>query len=146
MKIIKYHDVIDATGYSDYLLEIKDALPKGAYQFASDKNHYDFGAYCTHDLKFYSFEIKDNTEINAILQLKKNKFKHDKDLIISYMNCRDISIRLDDDIKESCLDDIVIDEITMDNLSGYVIHEIRFISGTLSIKCKDLEAVWGDIS
>jgi len=37
MKIIKYTDVITADGYSEYLKEIRDKLPIGAFEFASNE-------------------------------------------------------------------------------------------------------------
>ena len=72
MKIVKYDDVISADGYEEYLLTIADKIPNNAYKFASDSNRYDFyGRYCTHDLKFLSFEINESNGIFATLKLKK---------------------------------------------------------------------------
>ena len=58
MKAIKYEGIIDVSGYSDYLHQIKDLLPPGALTFAEDINHYNFYSnYCTHDLRFNRISI-----------------------------------------------------------------------------------------
>ena len=65
-------------------------------------------------------------------------------MIIKYELCNKIEITLDENSISEKLHDVVIDEISLCDSFIDVVHEIRFLNGNLSIKCKDLKAEWID--
>ena len=146
MKIIKYKDTIDVTAYSDYLKSVEGKMPENAYRFASNKFHYDFySSYCTHDLKFGRLCISYDKDEKLCyeFQLSKNKFKHEKGLIIYYYDVREITVKdKSDDKGEIFVDELIIDELFYDEKKKLIIHELQFIYKEVIILCKDVDAQW----
>ena len=146
MKVITYDGVIDLTNYNEYLSSIRTALPPGALKFASDENHYNFySCYCIHDLKFGSLIINESDKLNVTLMLKGNTLKHEKDLVLQYNVCSSLSISFERGFLGNKLSDVVIDEISTESDTANVVHEIKFVNGTLLVSCGDLEAIWKNL-
>jgi hypothetical protein len=144
MKYIKHEHIIDVINYLNQLPILQNSLPVGAYEFASDKNHYNFiGDYNVHDLTVEKIEMEDKEgKINAKIYFNKNKFKHTKDLVVEYKNVFSISIERtnEDIIHKDKFGDLIVDEILPAN--NTVTHEILFTNTKINICCGDLFANW----
>ncbi len=148
MKVIKYETTIDVSDYGKYLKSIKKYIPINAYTFASETGHYDFySRNCTHDLQLGSIEISYSLEnrLQYFLNLKGSKFKHDKDLKIEYIDVQLFKIHCkNENLTEDVLykDDVKIDEVSLDEISNLVCHEIQLYNYEIIILCKDLIHEW----
>ncbi|MCD9585868.1 hypothetical protein [Tenacibaculum maritimum] len=148
MKIIEHETVMDVSNYGEYLESIKEQMPINAYNFASEKGHYDFyGRNCTHDLQLDKIEVFYSLEnrLQYLLHLKGNEFKHDKDLKIEYVEVQSFKINCkNNNLNEDVLykDDIKIDEVSLDKSSNLICHEIQFHNYEILILCKDLIHKW----
>jgi hypothetical protein len=143
MRAIKYEGVIDVSGYPAYLHKIAALLPARALSFAQDEGHYNFyGKRCTHDLSFGHIAITNSGQMSYTLFLNKSPFKHEQNLSIHYYGVIEFKInRLKEDC-ENTIDDLIIDEISLDDSELFVRHEIQFWGAEIIVICRDLEAQW----
>jgi hypothetical protein len=135
---------LDPRAYLAELPHLRDALPSGAWSFASDPAHYDIGSatYCVKDLELAGIHLATDKSGGLVLEFGPNRWKHDSGLRISYSGVRHFSIDYDHSIDWMRVDTVLLDEILPDEDGGCV-HEIALTDASITVRCEDLQAVWG---
>jgi hypothetical protein len=136
---------LDAGAYLAELPKLRDTLPAGARAFASDPAHYDMGhgnARCVKDLELAGVHLATDKSGGLVLEFGPNQWKHDSGLRISYSGVRHFSVDYDHSIDWMLVDTVLLDEILPDEDGGCV-HEIALTDAIITVRCQDLEAVWG---
>jgi hypothetical protein len=131
--------VLDPTRYLVQLPSIAGDLPPGARDFATDKEHYDFGSRrCVKDLTLRA--VRDVGSDEMEIEFRHNCWKHDHDLVIRYAGVSGFATDPADEGRGTALGAVILDEILPhgDGCS----HEIACRGGTLTILCRDLRATW----
>jgi hypothetical protein len=149
MKAIKYlferrGTTIFIEDYPEYLDKVKSVLPENVYKFASYDEHYDFySKYCTHDLTFEKFYFNNlENGVNIIIILKGSPFKHTSDLEIEYFNVSNLFVSKEKDEQNEPFSDLIIDEISIDEVTQLCVHELAFYGGNIKIYFQDLKFKW----
>lgn len=136
---------LDPSPYLDELPKLRDELPFGARAFASDPAHYDMGrgnTRCVKDLELSGIHLATDKSGGLVLEFGPNQWKHDSGLRISYSGVRHFSIDYDHSIDWMQVDTVLLDEILPDE-DGGCLHEIALTDASITVRCRDLEAVWG---
>ncbi|MFF7840906.1 hypothetical protein ACFZC6_19070 [Streptomyces ossamyceticus] len=130
--------VLDPTSYLDHLPSIAGELPPGARAFATDPAHYDFrGLRCVKDLELRHLRVT-GTDGDALeARFLHNCWKHDADLVIRYTGVARWTTTTP---AAEDLSTLILDEV-LPHPRGCR-HEAAFRDGTLTVVCRDLDAVW----
>ncbi|MFI0778132.1 hypothetical protein [Streptomyces sp. NPDC021212] len=136
---------VDASAYLAELPRLRDALPPGARAFVSDAAHFDFGSgtRCVKDLGLAGVDIPGGKGGGLTLTFSPNKWKHDSGLRIRYAGVRHFSIDYAHAIDWMETDTVLLDEILPHDAGCS--HEIALTDAVITVHCRDLEAVWGDV-
>ncbi|MGW1889555.1 hypothetical protein ACWCP6_04735 [Streptomyces sp. NPDC002004] len=136
---------LDPRAYLAELPQLRGHLPAGAWSFVSDPGHYDIAGAtrCVKDLELAGIHLATDKSGGLILEFAPNAFKHDHGLRISYSGVRHFSIDYEHSIDWMRVDTVLLDEILPDEDGGCV-HEIELTDARITVRCQDLEAVWGD--
>ncbi|MEU6667199.1 hypothetical protein [Streptomyces sp. NPDC046727] len=141
----------DGSGFfldpSDYLAELprlRDVLPPGAWAFVSEPGHYDIprADRCVKDLELAGIHPATDKSGRLVLDFAPNPFKHESGLRISYTGVRRFSIEYHHAIDWMRVDTVLLDEILPDEDGGCV-HEIALTDASITVRCEDMEAMWG---
>lgn len=132
---------INPLAYLDQLADLAPQLPPGARAFAVDPDHYDFhGERCVKDLKIEQLRFGADDDGGTFeIHFRHNCWKHEEDLRITYRRLS--TLTLDNDPDDKWGDQIVILDEVLPHERGCS-HEIACHTGTLTIVCGDLDAVW----
>jgi hypothetical protein len=131
--------VLDPSRYLKQLPSIAGDLPPGARSFATDTGHYDFrSSRCVKDLTLRA--VRGTGEEEVEVEFQHNCWKHDQDLLIRYSGVSSLTVDPADEDRGTDLGAVILDEILPygDGCS----HEIACWDGTLTIVCRDLQAIW----
>lgn len=132
----------DAQAYLAELPRLRDALPPGAWNFASDPGHYSMrNTRCVKDLELSGIDVATDKSGRLTLQFSPNEWKHDTGLTINYSGLRHFSINYQDEVDWMQADTVLLDEILPDQDEGCV-HEIALSDASIVVRSKDLQAVW----
>lgn len=135
---------LDARAYLALLPTLAGELPPGARAFATEPGHYDFyGERCVKDLKPQSL-LRGEADGEAWVQLglRHNCWKHEEDLSIRYTGVASLSLDCPDPAEWPSLN---FTEVTLDEILPHehgCSHEIGFLTGSLTVVCRDLTATW----
>lgn len=134
-------NLINPLSYLDQLSDLAPRLPPGARAFATDPDHYDFvGERCVKDLTIDTLRFgADDDGATFEVLLRHNCWKHEEDLRIAYRGLSALNMVNDPEDKWGG-QIVVLDEILPHDLGCS--HEIACHTGTLTIVCEDLEALW----
>lgn len=138
---------VDPRAYLAELPHLRAALPPGARSFATDPGHYDIAAAtrCVKDLELAGIHVATDKSGGLVLKFAPNKFKHDCGLRINYSGVTHFSIDYEHSIDWMSVDTVLLDEILPDEDAG-CLHEIALTDASITVRCEDLQAVWGDAS
>ncbi|MFI6357963.1 hypothetical protein ACIBJF_36270 [Streptomyces sp. NPDC050743] len=137
---------LDPRPYLAELPKISEQLPPGAREFACDPAHYDMGhgnTHCVKDLEFSGVQVATDKSGGLTLEFAPNQWKHDTGLRISYSGVTHFSIDYRHSIDWMLVDTVLLDEILPDE-DGGCLHEIALTDASITVRCEDLQAVWGD--
>ncbi|MFI1364948.1 hypothetical protein [Streptomyces griseochromogenes] len=136
---------LDAGAYLAELPRLRPQLPPGARSFASDPEHYDIGGAtrCVKDLELAGVHLAVDKSGGLVLEFAPNKWKHGSGLRITYSGVRHFSIEYEHSIDWMGVDTVLLDEI-LPAEDGGCLHEIALTDASITVRCQDLEAVWGD--
>ncbi|MFI5716302.1 hypothetical protein [Nocardia sp. NPDC051750] len=135
--------VLDPTVYLKLLPTFAENLPVGARAFATHAQHYDFAApRCIKDLGPDTVLAGDTAGDRWLeLGFRHNCWKHEEDLVIRYSGVREMfptsSFHPPTWAEHNT---ITLDEV-LPHETGCR-HEIRLLSGSITIISRDLEARW----
>lgn len=131
--------VLDPSRYLEQLPSICGDLPPGARAFATDTDHYDFrSSRCVKDLTLRAVRGADGEEMEV--EFQHNCWKHSHDLLIRYAGVSSFIIDPVEEDQGTDLGAVMLDEILP--YRGGCSHEIACWGGTLTIVCRDLQAIW----
>jgi hypothetical protein len=139
---------VDPRAYLAELPKFSEGLPDGAREFATDPAHYALGSgnsHCVKDLELSGIQVATDKSGGLTLEFAPNKFKHDAGLRISYSGVTHFSIDYEHSIDWMLVDTVLLDEILPDE-DGGCLHEIALTDASITVRCADLQAVWGDAS
>jgi len=130
---------LDPEPYLGVLPELAAKLPPGARAFAEAPEHYDFShVECVKDLWLQSIEHTDDA---ATLAFTANKWKHDRDLTLTYSGVVEVTF---EGQRQVCTDarfgSLMLDELLPTD-TGFT-HEFMLTSGIVKITARDLTAEW----
>ncbi|BCM66044.1 MULTISPECIES: hypothetical protein [Streptomyces] len=150
MRFVKahWHDhgfLVDASAYLAELPRLGNALPPGARSFATDPGHYDIAGAgrCVKDLELAGIHLATDKSGGLVLDFAPNRFKHDSGLRITYARVTHFSVDYEHSIDWMAVDTVLLDEILPDENGGCV-HEIALTDAVITVRCEDLQAVWGE--
>ncbi|MGW1867503.1 hypothetical protein ACWCPS_18270 [Streptomyces mauvecolor] len=133
---------LDSTAYLAELPRIQEELPPGARAFASDAGHYSMGSSrCVKDLELAGIHVVTDKSGTLTLEFTGNQWKHEAGLSIRYAKVSHFSIDYEHSVDWMQADTVLLDEILPDN--GGCIHEIALTDAAITVRCEDLDAVWG---
>ncbi|MGN5378279.1 hypothetical protein ACQ4WX_14275 [Streptomyces lasalocidi] len=135
---------VDPRAYLDELPCLRDELPPGAWAFVSGPGHYDIpGAIrCVKDLELAGIHLATDKSGGLVLEFAPNRWKHDVGLRIGYTGVRHFAVDHHRAIDWMRVDTVLLDEVLPDGDGGCA-HEIELTDATVTVRCDDLEAVWG---
>lgn len=142
---------VDPQPYLDVLPRLGALLPEGAYRFVTDADHYDFfSERSVKDLKIDRLELSDSfAAVGINLHLGYNELPDVPRLTIGYREVAHLSVDVragfqvrSDWVAQRIkrLGGVLTDEVLPDSLG--CTHVIEMVHGTISITCRDLDAVW----
>lgn len=137
---MKYVKSLDPTDYLERLPSFTDELPPGARAFATEPGHYDFmGKRCVKDLKLKSVRFHHDEDRTLDIDFRHNCWKHEDDLTIHYVGVKGFTADIG---RESPWWEqvVTLDEVLP--VSAGCQHEIAFLTGSITIRCRDLTAIW----
>ncbi|MFS4109441.1 hypothetical protein [Streptomyces sp. PD-S100-1] len=137
---------VDPRAYLAELPTFQDQLPAGARKFACDPAHYALGhgnSRCVKDLELSGIHAPTDKSGGLTLECAPNQWKHDSGLRISYSGVTHFSVDYEHAIDWMPVDTVLLDEILPDEDGGCV-HEISLTDATITVRCQDLRAEWGD--
>ncbi|WP_327579095.1 MULTISPECIES: hypothetical protein [unclassified Streptomyces] len=137
---------LDPRAYLAELPKLRDQLPVGAWLFASDPAHYDMGrgnSHCVKDLELSGIQVATDKSGGLTLDFAPNQWKHDSGLRVTYSGVTHFSIDYEHSIDWMPVDAVLLDEI-LPGEDGGCVHEIALTDANITVRCQDLEAVWGD--
>ncbi|MFI5668156.1 hypothetical protein [Streptomyces sp. NPDC051704] len=135
---------LDPSAYLIELPQMRDALPAGAWAFASYAEHYSMrSARSVKDLELAGISVPTDKRGVLTLEFSANQWKHESGLRIRYSGVSHFSIEYDQSIDWMQADTVLLDEILPrhDGCS----HEIALTDASITVHCQDLEAVWGAV-
>lgn len=133
---------LDPSSYLAELPHMRDALPAGAWAFASDVEHYRMrSSRCVKDLELAGISVPADKCGVLTLEFAPNQWKHESGLRIRYSGVSHFSIDYDQSIDWMQTDTVLLDEILP--REGGCLHEITLTDASIIVHCQDLEAVWG---
>ncbi|MGE6737389.1 hypothetical protein, partial [Streptomyces sp. NPDC059900] len=127
---------------------LREALPDGAWAFASDPEHYAFASVrCVKDLELTDICLPTKTARGttgrASLTFAPNRWKHDEGLRIEYEGVTRFSIDYARSIDWTQAITLLLDEVLpCDAECGEVTHEMELTDATITVHCADLTATW----
>lgn len=131
-----------ADAYLAKLPELREQLPPGAWEFASDPDHYRFsGRRCVKDLGLLAVTVPGAAGRNAAITFSPNEWKHDEGLTIEYSGALRVEVERRREIDWMETDTVVLDEILPHE--GGLRHEIELADSTIVVHAADLRAAWG---
>ncbi|MFB8179870.1 hypothetical protein ACFC8N_28355 [Streptomyces sp. NPDC055966] len=135
---------LDPRAYLHELPRLRGELPPGAWAFVSDPGHYDIpgAARCVKDLELAGVRLATDRSGGLVLEFAPNRWKHDSGLRVSYSGVRHFAVDYHRAIDWMAVDTVLLDEVLPDENGGCV-HEIELTDATVTVRCDDLEAVWG---
>ncbi|MEU1012681.1 hypothetical protein ACIP4Y_06210 [Streptomyces sp. NPDC088810] len=135
---------VDPSAYLAELPRLRGVLPPGAWAFVSEPGHYDIprADRCVKDLELAGIRPATDKSGRLVLEFAPNRFKHESGLRLSYTGVRHFSIDYAHSIDWMAVDTVLLDEILPDEDGGCV-HEIALTDARITVRCQDLEAVWG---
>ncbi|GHJ40490.1 hypothetical protein [Streptomyces sp. TS71-3] len=134
---------VDPQSYLAELPKLRDQLPPGAWEFASDPAHYSMSStHCVKDLELSGIHLATDKSGRLTLEFAPNEWKHDTGLTITYSGVRHFSIDYQQEIDWMPADAILLDEILPDQ-DGGCIHEMALTDASITVRSNDLRAVWG---
>lgn len=138
---------VDPGAYLAELPRLRADLPPGARSFATDPGHYDIAGAtrCVKDLELAGVHPATDKSGLLVLDFAPNQFKHDSGLRISYSRVTHFSVDYEHSIDWMLVDTVLLDEI-LPAEDGGCTHEIALTDASITVRCKDLEAVWGGTS
>ncbi|SCG00026.1 hypothetical protein GA0115256_141357 [Streptomyces sp. DconLS] len=80
---------------------------------------------------------------NLVLEFAPNQWKHDVGLRINYSGVKHFSIDYAHAVEWMLVDTVLLDEI-LPYEDGGCTHEIALTDASITVRCEDLKAVWGD--
>ncbi|MDI3405408.1 hypothetical protein [Streptomyces cavernicola] len=135
---------LDPTAYLDELPGLQATLPPGAWNFASEADHYSMRApRCVKDLELSNISVPVRKEGRLSLGFSANPWKHESGLNIEYFQVSRFSVESDHEIDWMQGDTVLLDEILP--FSGGCRHEIALTDSLIIVECEDLVATWGDV-
>lgn len=136
---------LDPRAYLAELPRLRAGLPPGARSFATDPGHYDVAGAtrCVKDLELAGIHPATDKTGGLVLDFAPNAFKHHSGLRISYSGVRHFSIDHQHSIDWMNVDTVLLDEI-LPGEDGGCLHEIALTDASITVRCEDLRAVWGD--
>ncbi|UFR05260.1 hypothetical protein KBP30_30670 [Streptomyces sp. Go40/10] len=139
-----YGFFLDPSAYLAELPRLRGVLPPGAWAFVSEPGHYDIprADRCVKDLELAGIHPATDKSGRLVLEFAPNRFKHESGLRISYTGVRHLSVDYEHSIDWMAVDTALLDEILPDEDGGCV-HEIALTDARITVRCRDLEAVWG---
>lgn len=133
---------LDPSPYLAELPQLRDALPTGAWAFASDAEHYRMrSSRCVKDLELAGISVPTDKSGDLVLEFAPNQWKHESGLRVRYFGVSHFSIDYDQTIDWMQADTVLLDEI-LPREDG-CLHEIALTDSSITVHCRDLEAVWG---
>lgn len=149
MKFVKAEWDAEMHGFdldpSDYLAElpkVRDALPPGAWAYASDAEHYSMrGSRCVKDLELAAISVPTDKRGILVIDFAANQWKHECGLRLRYSGVSHFSIDYDRLIDWMQADTVLLDEILP--REGGCLHEIALTDASITFHCQDIEAMWG---
>ncbi|MFD4131235.1 hypothetical protein [Streptomyces goshikiensis] len=134
---------LDPSAYLAELQNMRDELPAGAWAFASDAEHYSMrSSRCVKDLELAAISVPTDKRGVLTLEFSANQWKHESGLLIRYSGVSHFSIDYDQSIDWMQADAVLLDEI-LPRQDG-CLHEIALTDASITVHCRDLEAIWGD--
>ncbi|MEU9985422.1 hypothetical protein AB0E10_01205 [Streptomyces sp. NPDC048045] len=136
---------VDPSAYLAELPKLRDQLPAGAWAFASDPAHYGLGhgnSHCVKDLELSGIQVDTDKSGGLTLEFAPHRWKHDSGLRISYSGVTHFSIDYEHAIDWMLVDTVLLDEI-LPYEGGGCVHEIALTDASITVRCEDLQAVWG---
>ncbi|GHH70877.1 hypothetical protein GCM10018793_05630 [Streptomyces sulfonofaciens] len=134
---------VDPQSYLAELPKLREELPPGAWEFASDPGHYSMSStHCVKDLELSDIHLATDKSGRLTLEFAPNEWKHDTGLTITYSGVRHFSIDYQQEIDWMPADAILLDEILPDQ-DGGCIHEMALTDASITVRSNDLRAVWG---
>lgn len=131
--------VVDPAHYVSHLPSISAALPPGARAFATDTDHYDFRSLrCVKDLAVRTVQGAGGDEM--VVEFQHNCWKHDRDLVVRYSGVSSFILESAAGGRGTNIGIVILDEI-LPHRDGCS-HEIAGWDGTLTVVCRDLQAIW----
>ncbi|WP_156055698.1 hypothetical protein [Nocardia sp. NRRL WC-3656] len=131
---------LDASCYLEVLDDLRDDLPPGAWQFASDSEHYNFHELrCVKDLNLQSISQRENADLT--LRFGPNPYKHEAGLTLTYRSTFSINFQVSGDgYFTSGIGIVMLDEVLPSGAGCS--HEIALTNGRLYIESADIDAEW----
>ncbi|MEU5535036.1 hypothetical protein [Streptomyces sp. NPDC020362] len=135
---------LDPSAYLAELPRLRGVLPPGAWAFASDPPHYDFGLgeRCVKDLEPAGVHLATDKSGGLVLEFAPNRWKHESGLRISCSGVTHFCIDHEHSVDWMPVDTVLLDEILPDEDGGCV-HEIALTDASITVRCQDLSAQWG---
>lgn len=137
---------LDPRAYLAELPDLHGKLPAGAWEFASDPAHYDMGhgnIHCVKDLELSSIDVATDKSGRLTLEFAPNEWKHDSGLRVTYSGVKQFTVHYEHSVDWMGVDTVLLDEILPDEDGGCV-HEIALTDASITVRCDDLRAIWGD--
>ncbi|MFJ9826066.1 hypothetical protein ACIRSU_17080 [Streptomyces sp. NPDC101160] len=133
---------LDANAYLTELPRLGPELPPGARAFVVDPEHYRVGAdRCVKDLELAGVRLATDKSGSLVLDFAPNRWKHEEGLRIRYSGVAHFSVDYDHAIDWMAADTVLFDEVLPDPAG--CVHEIALTDATVTVRCRDLDAVWG---
>ncbi|MEU9091916.1 hypothetical protein [Streptomyces sp. NPDC048428] len=133
---------LDPSAYLAELPKMRDALPSGAWAYASDAEHYSMrSSRCVKDLELAHISVPTGNRGTLAIEFAANRWKHESGLRIRYSAVSRFSIEYHRSIDWMQADTVLLDEI-LPREDG-CLHEIALTDATITIHCQEIEALWG---
>ncbi|MEV8462248.1 hypothetical protein AB0470_22165 [Streptomyces griseosporeus] len=100
-------------------------------------------SHCVKDLELAGIHVATDKSGQLTLEFAPNQWKHDSGLRIRYTGVTHFSIDYEHSIDWMLVDTVLLDEI-LPGEDGGCVHEIALTDASITVRCADLEAVWGD--
>ncbi|MFG2113372.1 hypothetical protein ACGFRB_12170 [Streptomyces sp. NPDC048718] len=132
---------VDPHPYLDELPCLAPELPPGAWTFATDPDHYRFSSpRCVKDLGLAEVRVAADKSGSLVVRFTPNPWKHEDELEIRYTGVVHFSFDYAHALDWMDKDTFLLDELLPDPAGCR--HEIALTDATLTVRCRDLEAVW----
>ncbi|MFI7316535.1 hypothetical protein [Streptomyces venezuelae] len=136
----------DARDYLAALPELQEELSPGARAFVGEAGHYDYSSErCVKDLELADISLPTTTAGGAgtaSIDFRPNQWKHTAGLRIEYTGVTHFSIDYEASVDWMEAITVLLDE-TLPHEDG-VVHEVELTDATITVRCADLKATWGE--